>query len=132
LGIASYLAYVEVNQVNALCGPVGECNIVQTSKYALFLGVPVAVWGVLNYLSVAVLWAGQRFLEGRKADLSQSGLAGLLLFGTIFSIYLTSLELFAIHAVCIWCLSSAVVTTALMLIVLIPTTSLSSPTLGDT
>lgn len=121
LGIASYLAYVEVNQVKAVCGPVGECNAVQTSEYALLLGVPVAVWGVLNYLGVVVLWAGQRFLEGRKADLSQIGLGGLLLFGTLFSVYLTCLELFAIHAVCMWCLGSAVTTTVLMLLVLIPT-----------
>jgi uncharacterized membrane protein len=129
LGIASYLAYVEVNQVEAVCGPVGECNVVQTSEYALLLGIPVAVWGVLNYLGVAALWTGQRFLAGRRADLSQIGLLGLLLFGTLFSVYLTCLELFTIHAICMWCLGSAVTTTALMLIVLIPTTHLAFETL---
>ena len=123
LGIASYLAYVEVNQVKAICGPVGECNLVQTSDYALLLGIPVAVWGVLNYLGVAALWAGQKFLEGRLAGLSQLGLLGLLLFGTLFSVYLTCLELFAIRAVCAWCLGSAVTTTVLMLLVLIPATN---------
>ena len=121
LGIAAYLAYVEVNQVKAICGPIGECNVVQTSDYALLLGVPVAVWGVLNYLGVAALWAGQRFLDARLANLSQYGLLGLLFFGTLFSVYLTCLELFVIHAVCAWCLGSAVTTTVLMLLVLIPT-----------
>ena len=90
--------------------------------FTLLLGIPVAVWGVLNYLGVAALWTGQRFLAGRRADLSQIGLLGLLIFGTLFSIYLTCLELFAIHAICMWCLGSAVTTTALMLMVLIPTT----------
>ncbi len=124
LGVASYLAYVEVNQVEAVCGPIGECNIVQTSEYALLLGVPIAVWGVLNYLAVAALWAGQRFLAGRTANLSLLGLLGMVIFGTLFSIYLTYLELFAIHAICAWCLSSAVTTTALMILVVVPVTDM--------
>jgi uncharacterized membrane protein len=37
--------------------------------------------------------------------------------GLLFSIYLTWLELFVIQAVCAWCLSSAVITTVLLLIV---------------
>jgi uncharacterized membrane protein len=41
---------------------------------------------------------------------------GMALFGTLFSIYLTYLELFVIHAVCIWCLASAVIITVLMLL----------------
>jgi uncharacterized membrane protein len=114
--VASYLAYVEVTHSAAVCGPVGDCNVVQTSAYALFLGVPVAVWGVLNYLAIIGLWAGQRYLPGRVANLSLLGLLGLTGFGTLFSMYLTCLELFAIQAICSWCLSSAVITTALMLL----------------
>ena len=38
--------------------------------------------------------------------------------GLVFSIYLTYLELFVIHAVCIWCLSSAVIMALLMLLTL--------------
>jgi uncharacterized membrane protein len=122
LGVAAYLAYVEVKHVEAVCGPVGECNIVQGSDYALLLGIPVAVWGVLNYLAIGVLWAGQRYLTGRWANLSALGLLGLTSFGTLFSIYLTCLELFVVRAICAWCLSSAVITTLIMLLVVIPTT----------
>jgi uncharacterized membrane protein len=122
LGVAAYLAYVEVGQVEAVCGPVGDCNIVQTSDYALLLGVPVAVWGVLNYLAVGVLWAGQRHLPGRWANLSVLGLLALTLSGTLFSIYLTGLELFVIRAVCAWCLSSAVITTLAMMLAVVSIT----------
>ncbi len=122
LGVATYLAYVEVGHVEAVCGPVGECNIVQASAFAAMLGVPVAVWGVLNYLTVGVLWAGQRHLSGRWANLSVLGLLGLTLFGTLFSIYLTILELLVIRAVCAWCLSSAVITTIVMLLVVVAVT----------
>jgi len=116
LAVASYLAYVEITHVAAVCGPVGECNVVQTSAYALLLGIPVAVWGLLYYLAVVALWAGQRYLVGRWANLSLLGLLGLTVFGTLFSIYLTCLELFAIRAICSWCLSSAVISTVLMLL----------------
>jgi uncharacterized membrane protein len=116
LVVASYLAYVEITHVAAVCGPVGECNVVQTSAYALFLGTPVAVWGLLYYLVVVALWAGQRYLVGRRANQALLGLLGLTLLGTLFSIYLTCLELFAIQAICSWCLSSAVISTVLMLL----------------
>jgi uncharacterized membrane protein len=127
LGIAAYLAYVEITHVEALCGPIGECNIVQTSSYALILGIPVAVWGVLHYLAVGALWAGQKYLVGRLAKLTTLGLLGLTLFGTLFSIYLTCLELFVVRAICTWCLGSAVTTTILMLLVVAPVTG--SPSL---
>jgi uncharacterized membrane protein/thiol-disulfide isomerase/thioredoxin len=122
LGIAVYLAYVEITHIEAICGPVGECNVVQASPYARILGIPVAVLGLLNYMAVIVLWAGQKIPGGRWANLSALGLLGLTLFGTLFSIYLTCLELFVIRAVCAWCLSSAVVTTLLMLLAAFPIT----------
>jgi uncharacterized membrane protein len=127
LGVASYLAYVEVTHVEAVCGPVGECNAVQTSAYALLLGVPVAVWGVLYYVAIAALWAGQRTLAGRLANLSLLGLLGLTFFGALFSVYLTCLELFVIHAICSWCLSSAVISTALMLLTMLAVTRTEEP-----
>jgi uncharacterized membrane protein len=84
------------------------------------------VLGLLNYIAVIVLWAGQKILGGRWANPSALGLLGLTLLGTLFSIYLTCLELFVIQAVCAWCLSSAVVTTLLMLLATIPITRLES------
>jgi uncharacterized membrane protein len=39
----------------------------------------------------------------------------MALFGTIFSIYLTYLEIFLIEAVCIWCISSAIIIALLLL-----------------
>ncbi len=122
LGIAAYLAYVEITHVAASCGPVGNCNIVQSSEYAQIFGVPVAMLGILNYAAIALLWAGQFASDYRRANFSTLGLLGLTLFGTLFSIYLTLLELFVIHAVCIWCLSSAVITTLLMVLIVEPIT----------
>lgn len=113
--VAGYLSYVEITHVEAVCGPVGECNIVQSSPYAQILGIPVAVLGVLNYLAVGGLWLWKQVNTQTRLPLLL--LLPLTVFGTIFSIYLTFLELFAIHAVCAWCLTSAVITTFLMVII---------------
>ena len=61
----------------------------------------------------------RELLQGLAAGV---GLLGLTLVGTLFSIYLTWLELFVIQAVCAWCLSSAVIITLLMLLAAIPIT----------
>ncbi len=125
LGIALYLGYVEVNHVDAVCGPVGECNIVQSSPYARLLGVPVAVWGVLNYLAILALWFWQQRTQGAGHQFAIWSLIILSVGGTFYSIFLTGLELFVIHAVCAWCLSSAIVTTILMFIIVVAFTKTS-------
>lgn len=117
LVVALYLSYVEITQVEAVCGPVGECNIVQSSPYAHFMGIPVAVLGALSYLAVVTLWFGQRFLPKHLQALSLLSLAALTIVGTGFSLYLTAIEMFIIKAFCAWCLSSAVVTALLMVMV---------------
>ncbi|MEZ4644457.1 MAG: vitamin K epoxide reductase family protein [Chloroflexota bacterium] len=125
LVVASYLAYVEVQEVPAVCGPVGHCNVVQASPYARILGVPVAVLGLINYVAVGGLWLWQ--LARKQQNLAVYGLLALTVAGTFFSIYLTSLELFAIKAVCAWCLTSSVVTTLLMVVVVAALTKRPSP-----
>lgn len=116
LGVAGYMAYIEITHVAAVCGPVGECNAVQTSQYATIAGIPVAVLGLINFTAVLVLWLLQRTGAGKWARPAALALLGLSLFGVLFSIYLTLLELFVIHAICMWCLTSALLTTLIMLV----------------
>jgi uncharacterized membrane protein len=54
-------------------------------------------------------------MPGRWSGLVEVGLLGLTVAGLLFSIYLTWLELFIIQAICAWCVSSAVITTLLLL-----------------
>jgi uncharacterized membrane protein/thiol-disulfide isomerase/thioredoxin len=115
LGVAAYLAYVETRQVAAVCGPVGDCNTVQQSEYALLFGIlPVGVFGLMGYIAVLVAWLVSHYGRGRLSQLASVALLTMTLFGTLFSIYLTFLEPFVIGATCAWCLSSAVVMTLLL------------------
>ncbi|MBK8935731.1 MAG: vitamin K epoxide reductase family protein [Chloroflexi bacterium] len=115
LVVSGYLAYVETTHVTAVCGPVGECNIVQSSPYAHIFGIPIAVLGLLFYISVAGLWLLQRVETWQR--LAVLALVGLAFGGTLFSLYLTLLELLVIGAVCMWCLTSAVATGLICLLV---------------
>lgn len=116
IGIAFYLTYVETQNVAAVCGPVGDCNTVQSSRYARLAGVPVGLIGLIGYIAILIAWATNRFAKGRLADLAAVALMAMTLFGVLFSLYLTYLELAVIHAVCIWCLSSAVIMALLLVI----------------
>lgn len=130
LGVAGYLAYVETTQVEAVCGPVGDCNTVQQSRYARLFGIlPIGVLGLVGYAAMIVAWLVARHANDRLANLSSLAILGMAVFGTFFSIYLTFLEPFVIGATCAWCLTSAVLMTALMALS-IPPTKLAMDELG--
>ncbi len=109
LFVAVYLLLYHLGYYGVLVCGTGSCETVQTSKYARFLGQPVPLWGTLGYaavLGLAVLGlgpaAGKRWVESLLALAATGGL--------LFSAYLTAVELFVLHAVCMWCVISAVLT----------------------
>lgn len=109
--VAGYLAYVETQAVAPLCGPVGDCATVQTSAYSKLFGIPVGIIGIAGYVAILGAWFAGR--NGNAA--ARTLLLGMTVIGVVYSIYLTWLELFVIHAVCMWCISSAVIMTLLLL-----------------
>jgi uncharacterized membrane protein len=81
---------------------------VQSSRYATVLGVPVSVLGLVGYTSLLV----------SAVVRSEVGVyLGFLiaLIGTLFSAYLTYLEVFVIHAICQWCVASAAIMVAALI-----------------
>jgi len=113
--VAAYLSFVEVTQVEAVCGPIGDCNTVQQSEYAVLFGVlPVGVLGLVGYGVILVLWIFNVAGIGKARAWAAIGLWGAALLGTLYSVYLTFLEPFVIGASCIWCLTSAVIMTLLL------------------
>ncbi|MCX7858514.1 MAG: vitamin K epoxide reductase [Chloroflexus sp.] len=117
VALAGYLAFVELSQQNAFCGPVGDCNAVHHSPYARLLGIPVGLIGLAGYLAILVAWLLDRFANLR---LARQALVVMTLAGTLFSLYLTFLEPFVIGATCLWCLLSAITMTALLWVVAAP------------
>lgn len=120
-GVAGYLAYVETSNTSAVCGPVGDCNTVQQSEYARLFGfLPIGVLGLVFYFTIFLTWLIHRQSSGNLRHLAAMSLLGMTFMGIMFSIYLTFLEPFVIGATCAWCLTSAVVMTALCYLSLSP------------
>ncbi len=115
LGVAAYLAYIETSLTPAVCGPVGDCNAVQQSEYARLFGIPIAFYGLAGYVAILALWLTQRLARIPLVRLAPTGIFAIAVVGILFSIYLTFLEPFVIGATCIWCLTSALLMTGILL-----------------
>jgi uncharacterized membrane protein len=108
--ISAYITWTHLRGVAPVCmGISGGCETVQTSSYSEILGVPVAAIGLAGYAGLLF----SSFLRG------ESGVfLGLFfaLVGVLFSAYLTWLELFVIHAICQWCVASAILMVASLIL----------------
>jgi uncharacterized membrane protein len=108
LGVASYLTYVHYSGIQPVCTAGGSCAKVQTSTYSELVGVPVALIGLIGYVVIVASLLAPENETTRFATVAFTGVG----FG--FSAYLTYRELFSIHAICEWCVSSAVIMTVLV------------------
>jgi uncharacterized membrane protein len=109
-GVGLYLAVVHYTHQQIACRGIGECEYVNSSKYAELAGVPVALLGAFAYASVALLLIAWRLLRVENALLAAWGIA---LASFAFSAYLTYIELFVIDAICVYCVVSAAMATAM-------------------
>jgi uncharacterized membrane protein len=109
IGIAGYLTYVHYAGLKVLCLSSGGCETVQSSSYAKLDGIPVAVLGLAGYIGIL----GSLAVRGEAGRLAGFGVA---LIGFGYSMYLTYRELFTIKAICQWCVGSAVLMTALVVL----------------
>jgi uncharacterized membrane protein len=113
--VSAYLTLYKLGYIGQLSCSIGSCETVQMSRWAKFLGLPVAAWGVLYYLVVlgtAIAGTLASFTESRRLS---AVLLGEAVVGFVFTAYLTSLEAFVIHAWCIYCLSSAAIVTLILI-----------------
>lgn len=107
VAVASYLTWVHYAELQPICvGGSGACERVQNSEYALLFGIPVALLGLAGYIAVL----GTLAVPGENGRMVA---AFLTLAGALFSGYLTYVEIVELHAVCQWCVVSAVLMFAL-------------------
>ena len=107
--VSTYLTLYKFGYIGSLQCAVGSCETVNTSRWATFFGLPVAAWGLGFYVSaLALVFVGiqERYADSRALSLALVALTG---WGVVFSGWLTYLELFVIDAICIWCVTSAVI-----------------------
>jgi uncharacterized membrane protein len=114
--VAGYLSLHRMGFIGELQCSIGGCEVVQSSRYAVFLGMPVAYLGLVAYVGLLVVsLIGVQPGRERDRRISIALLAGSAV-GVLFSAYLTYLEAFVIHAWCQWCVISAVIVTCIFVI----------------
>jgi uncharacterized membrane protein len=106
--LAGYLTYVHYSGITPPCSIKGNpCSQVQKSQYSLFIGIPVALIGLLGYIAILGSLLAPESENSRLATLM------LTLPGWGFSMYLTYREVFTLHKICEWCVSSAALLTVI-------------------
>ncbi len=114
--VAAYLMLYKIGAIGHLACGLGSCERVNISRWATFLGAPVAAWGVAFYIAMLVVavagtspaWTGRREISIVLTAMSAIGAA--------FSAWLTYLELYVIGAVCRYCVVSAVIVTLILIV----------------
>lgn len=111
--VALYLTLYKTGVVGQLVCSVGSCETVNTSRWSIFLGLPVAAWGLATYIAILLLALLGMQRESRPIAWATTVLAGWSFF---FSAWLTYLERYVIHAYCMWCLISATLVTLIFVV----------------
>ncbi len=108
LAVALYLGITKLSGGSPACGVLHGCDTVSQSEYASIMGIPTGLFGAVASavtLVGALLW----WLRGDRRGLLVAYLVGLV--SLPFLAWLTYLEVFVINAICIWCVSYAVLVT---------------------
>jgi uncharacterized membrane protein len=122
LGVSIYLTIEHFTAPGTLvCPATGgiDCAQVTTSDQSRFLGIPVAVLGIVFFVAALALCLPQVWAMGNpwvwRARLAVAGL------GLLFVLYLIFAELFLIEAICIWCTVIHLLTFGLFAVIVMAT-----------
>jgi len=119
LFVSAYLWLYKMGAIGTLACGTGGCETVQLSPQSRFMGVEVAAIGAVGYALLLVLtlaslqprWANSRRLLEVIAFLAGGAV--------LFTLYLKYLELFVIHAICRWCVGSAILIVVFFTLILL-------------
>ena len=108
LFVSAYLWLYKLGVIGTLSCGTGGCETVQLSPQSRFMGIEVAAIGFAGYALLLLLTMAS--LQPKWANSTRLLQVIALLGGgaVLFTLYLKYLELFIIHAICRWCVGSAV------------------------
>jgi uncharacterized membrane protein len=112
--IALYLLLHDLGLSSIIC-PIAGCDKVQASEYSKWFGIPVAAFGLIGFIKLLGLSVIGLF-KSRVLKLPiRTLIVTISSLGLFAYIPLTYLELFVIHAVCFWCVTSSLMMLGVLL-----------------
>ncbi|MFZ2200121.1 MAG: vitamin K epoxide reductase family protein [Microgenomates group bacterium] len=124
---ASYLTYEHYARIVPPCSIhwwLTDCGRVLNSSYSIFLGiVPLALLGVFQYTAELLL---SIYIFMTNSALTKKLLLLLSTMGLLFSAHFVYLMIFVIHAICLYCFASAIISLFLFILSLIFCTGLKN------
>jgi uncharacterized membrane protein len=115
---ALYLSWVKLAHTEVFCGGSGNCSTVNSSSYSEISGIPIAWFGLGAYLAILFLL----YMERRGSFWSENStllIFGITLAGSLYSAYLTYIEIAVLKAICPYCVLSAIAMVLLFIITII-------------
>ena len=104
-----YLTWEHFANITVPCpvhSPLGsyiDCGKVLHSSYATLLGVPLAMYGLLYFLFLLLIFKTKYFKY-------------MIIFGLLFSSYLLFIQIYVLHAICLYCTLSGLINLLLFLV----------------
>ena len=116
--VSIYMTIYKVTNNESMCIGSGGCSIVNASGYSSVRGIPVAIFGVIGYLSILALL----YLETIPGFFQTNG--SMLLFtvtltGFLFTVWLVYVEIALIKAYCPFCITSQISMTLIFILTVI-------------
>lgn len=120
LAVSIYLTIEHYTASTTLACPdngVVNCQKVTSSEQSQFLGLPVALLGLLFFVAMVAITLPVAWRSPLPAI--RRTRIGLTALGVVFVIYLIYAELFLVDAICLWCTAVHIITFALFAVVML-------------
>jgi uncharacterized membrane protein len=102
--VALYLTLFRLGLMSGpYCTSGSACDVIQASPWSKVLGIPVPTLGLVAYSAILVLAVAGTRPRGTQSVGIHRALALLGVVALLFAGYNTAIELFVIHAFCVWC-----------------------------
>ena len=116
--VSIYMTIFKLTNNEKMCIGSGGCTIVNSSGYSEIRGIPVAVVGVLGYLSILAVF----YLERKPGFFQTNGTMiqfTITLTGFLFTVWLIFVEVALIKAYCPFCITSQIAMTIIFILTVI-------------
>jgi len=106
-----YLSLPYMTTTTTFCGidELNTCDLVTTSKYADFFGIPNAFLGILFYLTLIISFIFWEKFQNKILYFNKI-IYSIIFFGILYFIYLIYIQKFILNEYCVYCLFTALIT----------------------